>query len=418
MRVLVLGSGVVGTASAWFLRAAGHDVTVLERQPGVALETSRANGGQVSVSHSEPWANPGAPLKILKSLGTDDAPLLFRLQPELRQWLWGLAFLRECLPHRTARNIRRLVALGLHSRRMLAELREGLGLEYDRRGGGILHFYTDERDFASATHSVRLMCELGCNRRSLSADEAVELEPALAPMRAQIAGADFCAEDESGDAHGFSEQLAARAAEAGVRFLFSTTVTRLITVGGRLTAVEALGADGWPVRHSADAVVVALGVQSVALLAPLGIRPRIYPAKGYSATFDVTEPSAAPTLSLTDDAFKLVFSRLGDTLRVAGTAELSGHRRDLNLVRCEALTRRAAALFPGACDYTRPRYWTGMRPLTPSNVPYIGASPIRGLYLNTGHGTLGWTLAAGSGQLIADIVSGRPAAVAGTDIAG
>jgi D-amino-acid dehydrogenase len=418
MRVLVLGSGVVGTASAWFLRAAGHDVTVLERQPGVALETSRANGGQVSVSHSEPWANPGAPLKILKSLGTDDAPLLFRLQPELRQWLWGLAFLRECLPHRTARNIRRLVALGLHSRRMLAELREGLGLEYDRRGGGILHFYTDERDFASSTHSVRLMCELGCNRRSLSADEAVELEPALAPMRAQIAGADFCAEDESGDAHGFSEQLAARAAAAGVRFLFSTTVTRLITVGGRLTAVEALGADGWPVRHSADAVVVALGVQSVALLAPLGIRPRIYPAKGYSATFDVTEPSAAPTLSLTDDAFKLVFSRLGDTLRVAGTAELSGHRRDLNLVRCEALTRRAAALFPGACDYTRPRYWTGMRPLTPSNVPYIGASPIRGLYLNTGHGTLGWTLAAGSGQLIADIVSGRPAAVAGTDIAG
>jgi D-amino-acid dehydrogenase len=418
MRILVLGSGVVGTASAWFLRAAGHEVTVLERQPGVALETSRANGGQVSVSHSEPWANPGAPLKILKSLGKDDAPLLFRLQPELRQWLWGLAFLRECLPHRTTRNIRRLVALGLHSRRMLAELREGLGLEYDRRGGGILHFYTDRRDFESSARSVRLMCELGCIRRSLTADEAIALEPALAPMRAQIAGADFCAEDESGDAHRFSEQLAARAADAGVRFLFSTTVTRLVTVGGRLTAVEALGADGWPVRHSADAVVVALGVQSVALLAPLGIRPRIYPAKGYSATFDVTEPSVAPALSLTDDEFKLVFSRLGDTLRVAGTAELAGHRRDLNLVRCDALTRRAAALFPGACDYTRPRYWTGMRPLTPSNVPYIGASPIRGLYLNTGHGTLGWTLAAGSGQLIADIVSGRPAAVAWPEMAG
>jgi D-amino-acid dehydrogenase len=418
MRVLVLGSGVVGTASAWYLRAAGHDVTVLERQPGVALETSRANGGQVSVSHSEPWANPGAPLKILKSLGKDDAPLLFRLQPEPRQWLWGLAFLRECLPHRTRRNIRRLVALGLHSRRMLAELRAGLGLEYDRRGGGILHFYTDPRDFESAIRSVRLMSELGCIRRSLTADEAVALEPALAPMRAQIAGADFCAEDESGDAHRFSEQLAARAADAGVRFLFSTTVTRLVTVGGRLTAVEALGADGWPVRHSADAVVVALGVQSVALLAPLGIRPRIYPAKGYSATFDVTEPSAAPAMSLTDDEFKLVFSRLGGTLRVAGTAELGGHRRDLNLVRCEALTRRAAALFPGACDYTRPRYWTGMRPLTPSNVPCLGATPIRGLFLNTGHGTLGWTLAAGSGQVIADIVSGRPAAVGWPDIAG
>jgi D-amino-acid dehydrogenase len=418
MRVLVLGGGVVGTASAWYLRAAGHEVTVIERQPGVALETSRANGGQVSVSHSEPWANPGAPLRLLKWLGKDDAPLLFRLRPDLRQWLWGLAFLRECLPHRTARNIRRLVALGLHSRRMLAELREGLNLDYDRRAGGILHFYTDPRDFEASFRSVRMMCELGCQRRSLTADEAVALEPALTPMRAQIAGADFCAEDESGDAHRFSEQLATRAADAGVRFLFSTTVTRLITVGGRLTAVEVLGADGWPVRLSADAVVVALGVQSVALLAPLGIRPRIYPAKGYSATFEVTAPAAAPTLSLTDDEFKLVFSRLGDTLRVAGTAELAGYRRDLNLVRCEALTRRAAALFPGACDYARPRYWTGMRPLTPSNVPYIGASPIRGLYLNTGHGTLGWTLAAGSGQLIADIVSGRPTAVAWPDIAG
>lgn len=415
MRVLVLGSGVVGTASAWFLRAAGHDVTVFERQPGVALETSRANGGQVSVSHSEPWANPGAPLKILKWLGKDDAPLLFRLRPELRQWLWGLAFLRECLPHRTSRNIGKLVALGLHSRQTLAALREGLGLDYDRRGGGILHFYTDPRDLESSARSVGLMRELGCDRRLLTADEAVALEPALAPVRAQLAGADFCAEDESGDAHRFSEQLAARAAAAGVQFLFSTTVTRLITVGGRLTAVEALGADGWPVRHSADAVVVALGVQSVELLAPLGIRLRIYPAKGYSATFEVTA-SGAPTLSLTDNGYRLVFSRLGDTLRVAGTAEFAGHRRDLNLVRCEALTRRAAALFPGACDYARPRYWTGMRPQTPSNVPYIGASPIRGLYLNTGHGTLGWTLAAGSGQLIADIVSGRPAAVAWSEV--
>lgn len=412
MRVLVLGGGVVGTASAWFLRAAGHDVTLFERQPGVALETSRANGGQVSVSHSEPWANPGAPLKILKWLGKDDAPLLFRLQPDLRQWLWGLAFLRECLPHRTARNVRRLVALGLHSRRMLAELRQTLELEYDRRGLGILHFYTDARDFEASRRSVRLMCDLGCERRSLTADEAVALEPTLASIRGRLAGADFSPGDESGDAHLFSEQLAARAQAAGVNFLFSTTATRLITVGGRLTSVEALGADGWPVRHSADAVVVALGVQSVALLKPLGLHPRIYPAKGYSATFEVTDPAAAPTLSLTDDEYKLVFARLGNTLRVAGTAELGGYRRDLNLVRCETLTRRLRALFPGACDYDRPRYWTGMRPLTPSNLPYIGATPIRGLYLNAGHGTLGWTLAAGSGQLIADVVSGLSPAVA------
>lgn len=412
MHVLVLGGGVVGTTSAWFLRAAGHEVTVLDRQAGVALETSLANGGQVSVSHSEPWANPGAPLKILRWLGKDDAPLLFRLQPELRQWLWGLAFLGECLPHRTGRNIRRLVALGLHSRRTLAELRHSRALDYERSPYGILHFYTDAHDFKASIKPAALMSELGCERRTLSAEEAVALEPALASIRAQIVGADYCAEDESGDAHSFTHQLAVRAQAAGVRFLFNTTVTRLITAAGRITAVEALGADGWPARHTADAVVVALGVQSVPLLAPLGLRLQIYPAKGYSATFDVVDAAAAPKVSLTDDEYKLVFSRLGDKLRVAGTAELAGHRRDLNMLRCEALTRRTRALFPGACEYARPRYWTGMRPLTPSNVPYLGATRIRGLYLNTGHGTLGWTLAAGSGQLIADLVSGRPTALA------
>ena len=418
MRVLVLGGGVVGTASAWYLRAAGHDVTLFERQPGVALETSRANGGQVSVSHSEPWANPAAPRKILKWLRRDDAPLLFRLQPDPRQWLWGLAFLHECLPRRTAHNTRRLVALGLHSRRMLAGLRDQLGLEYQRRAAGILHFYGNPDDLQAAARASQLMCELGCERRMLSTDEAVALEPALASSRDRIAGASFCPDDESGDAYAFTEALAARARAAGVTFHLSTTVTRVITMGGRFSAIEAVGADGWPVRHSADAVVVALGVQSVALLAPLGLHPKITPAKGYSATYDVIDPAAAPSVSLTDDDCKLVFSRLGDTLRVAGTAELAGYGRELNLVRCEALTRRTQALFPKACDYTRPRYWTGLRPLTPSNVPYLGSTPIPGLYLNAGHGTLGWTLAAGSGQLIADLISSRTTAVPLTEFAG
>lgn len=418
VRVLVLGGGVVGTASAWFLRAAGHEVALFERQPGVGLETSRANGGQVSVSHSEPWANPAAPRKILKWLGRDDAPLLFRLQPDPRQWLWGLAFLHECLPHRTARNTRRLVELGLHSRRVLAELRTGLDIEYQRRAAGILHFYGDAADLEAALRASQLMCELGCERRMLSTDEAIALEPALAATRDRIAGASFCADDESGDAYVFTEELAARARAAGVKFHLSTTVTRLITVGGRFSAIEAISSDGWPVRHSADAVVIALGVQSAALLAPLGLHPKITPAKGYSATFDVIDPAAAPSVSLTDEDCKLVFSRLGDTLRVAGTAEFAGASRELNLVRCDALTRRAQALFPTACDYTRPRYWTGLRPLTPSNVPYLGPTPIPGLYLNAGHGTLGWTLAAGCGQLIADLISGRPTAVPLVEFAG
>jgi D-amino-acid dehydrogenase len=398
-------------ASAWFLRAAGHDVAVFERQPGVALETSRANGGQVSVSHSEPWANPGAPLKILKWLSRDDAPLRFRLQPDVRQWLWGLAFLVECLPYRTRRNTRTLVALGLHSRRTLSQLRLELEIDYARRGAGILHFYGNERDFRASARASELMCSLGCERRTLTTEEAIALEPALAPNRDKIVGASFCADDESGDAHAFTVALAEHARAAGVRFHFSTEVTRLITVGGRVSAIEAVGPDGWPLRHSTDAVVVALGVRSVALLAPLGLRPRIVPAKGYSATFDVVDPAAAPSISLTDDECKLVFSRLGDTLRVAGTADLAGDSRELDMARCDALARRAQMLFPGACEYGRPRYWTGLRPLTPSNVPYLGATRMPGLFLNTGHGTLGWTLAAGCGQLIADVVSGRPTAL-------
>jgi D-amino-acid dehydrogenase len=417
VRVAVLGAGVVGTTCAWFLRDAGHEVSVFDRQPGVALETILANGGQLSVSHSEPWANPAAPRKLLKWLGRDDAPLLFRLQPELLQWLWGLAFLRECFPGRTARNVRRLVRLGLLSRSVLRQLREHLALEYDGLQRGILHLYTDERDFEASRHAAALMCELGCERRLLTPDEAVGLEPSLARFRSDIVGADYCAEDESGDAYRFTEQLARRCQAAGVRFSFSTTVTRLVAAGRRVTAVEVIGADGWPARHIVDAVVVALGIESRTLVAPLGLRLLIYPAKGYSATFDVTNSSRAPVVSLTDDQHKLVFSRLGNRLRVAGTAELSGGGRALNLARCEAITRRAQQMLPDACDYQNPRYWSGLRPLTPSNVPYLGTCRIHGLFLNTGHGTLGWTLAAASGQLVADLVSGRPTALPASELA-
>lgn len=411
MRVLVLGAGVIGTASAWFLREAGHDVTVIDRQPGPARETSLANGGQVSVSHAEPWANPSAPRKLLKWLGREDAPLLFRLQPELRQWLWGLAFLRECLPRRTVANVRTIVRLGLHSRAMLAQLRNDLALEYTRSPLGILHFYTDPAELRAARVAALQMRELGCERQVLDAAAAVAIEPALSTFRDRIAGADYCAEDESGDAYQFTVQLAERARQSGVEFVFSTSVTRLLTDAGQVGGVEVIDAEGWPQRRDADAVVVALGVHSYGLMAPLGIRLQIYPAKGYSATFPVVDPKAAPRVSLTDSEHKLVISRFGAALRVAGTAELAGHGRELNLRRCEAITRRTAELFPGACDYTQPRYWAGLRPLTPSNVPYLGATRVRGLFLNTGHGTLGWTLAAGSGQLIADLVSGKPTAV-------
>jgi D-amino-acid dehydrogenase len=411
MKVIVLGSGVIGTASAWFLNKAGHDVTVIERQPGVAQETSFANGCQISVSHAEPWANPAAPMKVLKWLGKEDAPLLYRFRPEWLQWKWALHFLRECTPARTDQNIRQIVSICEYSRQTLQAVRADAGIEYDQLAQGILHFYTDQKEFEASLPAAKLMRDLGCPRESISADEVIRIEPALAQMRGKIVGGDFTATDESGDVYKFTTGLARKAQEAGANFRFNTTITRLLTEGvgasTRVTGVEVITPDG---RHEvlrADAFVMAMGSFSVPLLKPLGIDLMIYPGKGYSATYAITDPDAAPTVSLTDDGYKLVLSRLGDRLRVAGTCELNGYTRDLNTARCEAITRRTRELFPHACDYDNPTYWAGLRPLTPSNVPYIGKSRIANLFLNTGHGTLGWTMGCGSGRAIADIVSGR-----------
>ena len=412
MQVLVLGAGVIGVTCAWFLREAGHQVTVVERQGGVGRETSYANGGQISVSHAEPWANPGAPRKVLGWLGREDAPLLFRPRLDAAQCAWGLAFLRECTAGRAALNTRKLVALGLYSRTILKQLRASLALEYTHTERGILHFYTDLRDFELAQTSAALMRTLGCDRRSISTDEAIAIEPALATLRDRIVGADYCAEDESGDAHAYTVQLAKRCVQRGVEFLFNTTVRRVLIEGDRCQGIEILRADAAPTRLIADAAVACLGVQTRTLLAPLGIRLQIVAAKGYSATFDIIDNQRAPYVSLTDDEHKIVFSRFDQRLRVAGTVEIGGDGVELNLARCAALTRRSEVLFPGACNFAEPRYWAGLRPLTPSNVPYLGHSTVKNLYLNTGHGTLGWTMAAGSGQLIADLVSGRSTAIA------
>jgi D-amino-acid dehydrogenase len=407
MKVIVLGAGVVGTASAWYLHKAGHEVTVLERQPGPALETSFANGCQISVSHAEPWANPATLFKVLRGLGREDAPLLFRLRADPLQWRWCLRFVRECRPARVAANLRQIVAIADYSRRSLQALRAETGIAYDSLARGILHFYTDQREFDKSCHAAAAMRELGCPRTSVSADEVVRIEPALAAVRAKLVGGDFTASDESGDVYKFTSQLANKGKAAGIDFRYSTTVTRLLVEGGKVSGVEIIDGEG---RHKvlhADAVVIALGSFSAALLAPLGIRLMIYPGKGYSATYPVRDADAAPTVSLTDDGHKLVLSRLGSRLRVAGTCELNGYSRELNPVRCAAITRRVRELFPDACDYSDPVYWTGLRPLTPSNVPYIGETRYANLYLNTGHGTLGWTMGCGSGRAIADIVSGR-----------
>ena len=408
MKVVVLGAGILGTCSAWYLAKQGHEVTVIDRQPGAGLETSFANGGQISVSHAEPWANPGAPLKVLKWLAKEDAPLLFRLRADPAQWAWGLQFLLECLPSRTKFNIVQILNLGSYSRDCLQELRRETGIEYDHLTRGILHFYTDPKEWDAAIPAAQMMRDFGCDRQVVSVDRAIEIEPALARTRDKIVGATFTDADESGDAFKFTQNLAKLCEEAGVKFRYATAIDAIRTEGDKVSGVLVRAANG--VGHetiSGDSYVMAMGSYSPLLLKTIGVSVPVYPAKGYSATLSTEGYEGAPHVSLTDDGCKLVFSRLGDRLRIAGTAELTGYSTDLNLVRCEALVRRASELFPNSADFANPIYWTGLRPATPSNRPVIGRAKYANLFLNTGHGTLGWTEGCGSGKALADIVSGR-----------
>jgi len=407
VRILVLGAGVVGTASAWFLRQAGHEVVVAERRTAVAMETSFANGGQISVSHAEPWANPQAFRKILKWFGKEDAPLLFRWRRDGALLRWGFQFLHNCPAKRACKNIRAIVNLALVSRNELQRLRTHFGSEfgasYDCLTRGILHFYTDEREFNAALKAARMMQDFGLDRLPVSASECVRIEPALADIRKFLVGGDYTASDESGDAHRFTQALAAKAAEAGVVFHYGCSVVGLNLEQG--AARGAVCSDGKTLR--ADVVVLAFGSYSAPFLRPYGCKLPIYPAKGYSVTLKLPpEARAAPTVSLTDDERKLVLSRLGNRLRVAGTAEFNGFNLDLNPVRSAALMNRVRFLFPRLEFMEAPEFWCGLRPATPSNVPLIGR--VRpGLWLNTGHGTLGWTMACGSAVALSALIDGR-----------
>jgi D-amino-acid dehydrogenase len=407
MRIVVLGAGVVGVTAAWYLAQDGHDVTVVDRHEGPALETSFANGGQISASYAEPWANPEAPAKILKWLGREDAPLLFRLRLDPRQWRWGLQFLFECLPSRTRRNTIQCLNLALYSRDCLKELRRATGIEYDQLERGILTFYTDAREFEHGVAAAALMRRFGCDRDVKNADECVAIEPALGACRDRLAGGIFTVSDESGDAQRFTQELARLAAAKGVEFRWNMTVESLASEGDAITGARCFNAEHRQETLCADAYVMALGSYSPFLLAPLRVPCLIYPAKGYSATIAIEGHRGAPTVSLTDLAWKIVFTRLGDRLRVAGTAELSGYGKELNHVRCEALIRRTFELFPDAGNRQTPQFWTGLRPATPSNVPLLGRTRYGNLFLDTGHGTLGWTMACGSARALADLVAGR-----------
>jgi len=402
VKVLVLGAGVIGTTSAWYLAQAGHEVTVIDRQDAAGMETSFANGGQISAGHAEPWAKPAVVPKILRWLGREDAPLLFRPRADWAQWMWSLRFLAECWPGRFEHNTRVLSGLAAYSRECLRALRNRTGIRYDELSRGILHFATNNADFDGLAHHAGAMRALGQVREVKSAAECLALEPALKDSRERIVGGIFTPEDESGDAHKFTRELARMAAEHGVQFRHGEAIIGLDVRNGEVRAVRLQSGSA-----TADAYVVALGSYSPLLLRGLRISVPVYPLKGYSITLPLAPGDDAPTVSLTDEGHKIVISRLGYRLRAAGTAELTGYDRDVNPVRCNAILRRIGELFPGLGAINTVDRWTGLRPATPSNVPVIGRTRLRNLYLNTGHGTLGWTLACGSGHALADIVSGR-----------
>ena len=425
MKVIILGAGIIGTSTAWHLLQLGHDVTVVDRQPDAALETSFANAAQISVSYCEPWANKHAPMKALKWMFDKEAPLLLRPHVDPQQWSWLTKFLAECNDRSFARNVQQIVALGAYSHTALKDVVAQTGIQFNRLERGIAHFFTSDEAVEDAQQAVDLMRQYGVNRRMVSTEEFLKIEPAFKPYAAQIKGGTFTESDESGDARVFTQKLAQLCAQGGVQFLYNHDVVRLNTAGGAIesVAVRARPSGASDQNHTqeqvlkGDAVVVACGSYTAPLLRTVGQNVAIYPGKGYSATLPILKPDAAPFVSCIDDGNKLAMSRLGNNLRVAGTIELNGFDTSLDSplakARCHMLARRVEELMPGVCD-TRlpeqggnPQFWTGLRPATPTNIPYIGRTKINKLWINAGHGTLGWTHGAGSGKALAELISGR-----------
>jgi D-amino-acid dehydrogenase len=411
VRVVVLGAGVVGVTSAWYLARRGAQVTVLDRQTGPALETSYANAGQVSPGYSTPWAAPGIPLKALRWLFERHAPLSLRPDGTLYQWRWLAAMLANCSASRYALNKERMLRLAEFSRDCLGDLREELALAYEQRTAGTLQLFRSPKQLEAARRDIAVLEKLGIPYELLLDAQVAHAEPALAGAKGRIVGGLRLPKDETGDCYRFTQQLANHAEQLGVRFLWRRDIRGFETRGAHIAGVKL---QDEVVR--ADAYVVACGSYSRALLQPLGLDVPVYPVKGYSLTAPIVNESAAPVSTVLDETYKIAVTRFDNRIRVGGMAELSGFDLNLREQRRKTLEMVTEDLFPGAGALQRAEFWTGLRPMTPDSTPIIGATEYSNLYLNTGHGTLGWTMACGSGHVIADLVTGYRPAIRADDL--
>jgi D-amino-acid dehydrogenase len=411
MRILVLGSGVVGVTSAWYLAQAGHQVTVIDRQSAAAEETSAANAGQVSPGYAAPWAAPGIPLKAIKWLFQRHAPLSIRPDGSRFQLYWMWQMLRNCDSRHYQLNKSRMVRLAEYSRDCLKLLREQTGLQYEGRQGGTLQLFRTEQQFANAAQDIRVLEQAGVPYQLLESSQLGSIEPALASVAGKLTGGLRLPHDETGDCQLFTKNLAKMAAEAGVQFEFNCAIDRLRIENGRVSGVVC----GSRVLQ-ADAYVMALGSYSRALLEGVAALP-VYPVKGYSLTYSIDDEAGSPVSTVLDETYKIAITRFDQRIRVGGMAELVGFNTQLLPARRATLEMVAKDLFPASGDIAQSIFWSGLRPMTPDGTPLVGATTLPNLYLNTGHGTLGWTMACGSGQVLADIISGVQTAIPADDLA-
>ena len=402
MKVLILGSGVIGVTSAYYLARAGHEVTVVDRQPEPALETSFANAGEVSPGYSSPWAGPGVPVKAVKWLLMKHGPLVIRPKLDPVMWVWLLKMLRNCTSERYAINKSRMIPIAEYSRDALRDLRRDIGIQYDERSQGTLQLFRYQAQLDGTAEDIAVLKQYGVPFEVLSREGCIAVEPALSGVKEKFVGGLRLPQDETGDCHMFTQALAKHAQALGVRFLFNTSIDRIDTEGARVSGVATSAG-----LLQADAYVLALGSWSSRLVAPLGISLPVYPVKGYSITVPIKDASGAPESTVMDESYKVAITRLGDRIRVGGTAEISGYSDKLYDARRATLDHSLTDLFPRGGDLTKATFWSGLRPMTPDGPPVIGRTQYANLHLNTGHGTLGWTMSCGSGRVLADMLSGK-----------